>query len=110
MAWDAESLSKSYQWQAKDAERYLGTLKEKIKHNKSYERIYDEHLARFWVYNHLHGRTFLGSKDALLRELEAMRSTPQTVPNGSYDPDRFKRFFDTCLEKVIQDVTAMAAN
>jgi hypothetical protein len=33
-----------------------------LKRSRSYEHVFDEHMARFYVYNYLHGRTFLESK------------------------------------------------
>jgi hypothetical protein len=60
--WNSEELSAQYRHQAEDAERYLAEVRGKLKRSRSYEHVFDEHMARFYVYNYLHGRTFLESK------------------------------------------------
>jgi len=71
MDWDEKALSSEFLTQAQDAERYLGEVRRKVKRNRSYERVFDEHLARFYVFNYIHGRTFLSTRQALLRELKS---------------------------------------
>lgn len=87
--WDRDRISESYLRQAQEAERYCNEVRGKIKKTTSYEAIFDEHMAKFHVYNYLHGRTFLESKESLLSELSKMFS--QEVTSGEcFDHDRFK--------------------
>jgi hypothetical protein len=60
--WNPEDLSVRYRHQAEDAERYLAEVRRKVKGNRSYEHVFDQQVARFYVFNHLHGRTFLESR------------------------------------------------
>ena len=88
--WDMDALSEQFFLQAEDADRYLRQVRIKVRSNKSYEHVYDEHLARFYVYNYLHGRTFLASRKALLDELRNLANTPLTSPHDVYDAQRFE--------------------
>lgn len=76
--WNDNQLSNRFQFCAEKAEQYLRELPDKIRRNSSYERIYDETLAEYYVYNYLHGKTFLSSRFTLLRELREMKM--QNIP------------------------------
>ena len=67
---------------------YLAEVRIKVKSNRSYERLYDETLAEFYVYNYLHGRYFLATKGETVAALEVLAGSPapkETV----FDPERF---------------------
>ena len=85
---------------AEGADRYLREIRTKISRTTSYEHIYDETLAEFWVFNYLHGRTFLSTRETLLAELRAFVSTPAT-PHDAYEMDRFRSFRQRVIESLI---------
>ncbi|MGZ5135869.1 MAG: hypothetical protein ACXWCG_12000 [Flavitalea sp.] len=102
ITWDIELLSSRFLNEANNAERYLREVKVKVKTNASYERVYDEHLARFYVFNYLHGRTFLSSKDALLKELKEFLDYTQT-PSDAYDLERFNENRKLYITQLIKE-------
>ncbi len=101
--WNVETLSSRFLREANSAEGYLRELRFKIETNKSYERVYDEHLARFYVFNYLHGRTFLYSREALLKELKDFSRDTQETPSDAYDPACFKKHRKLCISKLIEE-------
>jgi len=50
-AWNSETISEQFLAQAKDAERYIREVRVKVNTNSSYQHIYDDHLARYYVFN-----------------------------------------------------------
>jgi hypothetical protein len=100
-AWDAESISNGFLFQAEDAERYLSEVRWKVRSNPSYQCVLDEHLARFYVFNYLHGRTFLSSRQALLKELKRLAAVPIDAPTEAYSPERFEHFRQQYLAQLI---------
>jgi len=89
--WNAEQISNCFLRQAEEAERYCKEVKSKIKTTTSYERIYDEHMAKFYVYNYLHGRSFLVNINQLITELETMLEY-DVKPSEYYDLERFEEY------------------
>jgi hypothetical protein len=86
---------------AEEAERYLREVRSKIKSNPSYERVHDEHLAKFYVFNYLHGRTFLDSRESLLRELNTMLRQPVSTTEA-YDADRFETYRKSYITELMK--------
>jgi hypothetical protein len=103
--WNSEELSARYLHQAEDAERYLAEVRGKLKRNRSYEHVFDEHMARFYVYNYLHGRTFLQTREELLRELEAMKRGKLPADPEVFDRERFERHYRTYVEGEIRRIS-----
>jgi hypothetical protein len=106
--WNSKELSERYLRQAEDAERYLAEVRGKLKHSRSYEHVFDEHMARFYVFNYLHGRTFLETREALLQELEVMKRGELRVDPEVFDRERFERYYRTYVEQVITEISAKA--
>lgn len=98
--WDIEQISSSFLHQAEEAERYCKEVKAKIKFTSSYEHVFDEHKAKFFVYNYLHGRTFLSSRKKLLSELRRML-TYEIKPSEYFDIDRFESYRKTYINHEI---------
>ena len=98
--WDLEQISNSYLRQAEEAERYCKEVKAKIKATSSYEMIFDEHMAKFYVYNYLYGKTFLSSREKLLTELHSMLSYKMS-PTECFDLSRFETFRKTYINHEI---------
>lgn len=101
--WNVESLSRRFLSQANSAESYLREVRVKVKTNASYERVYDEHLARFYVFSYLHGRTFLSSKEALLKELKEFSDDTMQTPSDAYDPACFKQHRKLYIAQLIKE-------
>ena len=98
--WDKNQVSIRFLRQAEDAERYLQEIKGKVESQPTYEHLFDEHLARFYVYNYLHGRTFLSSERELLSELQRMLEY-DVNPNECYDIEWFERLRKTYINQEI---------
>jgi hypothetical protein len=103
--WNSEELSAQYRHQAEDAERYLAEARGKWKRSRSYEHVFDEHMARFYVYNYLHGRTFLETREALLNELDGMNRGEVRVDPEVFDRERFERYYRIYVEQVIKQIS-----
>jgi hypothetical protein len=89
---------------ASSRERYLAEVCGKLKRSRSYEQVFDEHMARFYVYNHLHERTFLETWEARLRELEGMMRGEVRVDPEVFDRERFERCYRIYVEQVIKPI------
>jgi hypothetical protein len=104
--WNSKELSERYLRQAEDAHRYLAEVRGKLKRSRSYEHVFDEHMARFYVFNYLHGRT--ETREALLQELEAMKRGELRADAEVFDRERFERYYRTYVEQVITEISAKA--
>lgn len=105
-AWNAEAMSKLFLSEAESADRHLSEVADKAKTNKSFAQIYDQHLARYYLYNYLHGRVFLYSRETLLKELRVLEQTRFTTPHGVYDAERFEKFRQHYISELINDLSA----
>ena len=105
-AWDPDTLTRRFLHQAEDAERYLREVRDKIKANPSYEHIYDDHTARFYVFNYLHGKTFLATRKTLLEELQSLLDATINPGADAYDKDRFERYRRSYIERLIEEFSA----
>lgn len=104
--WNSDVVSQQFLAQAKNAERYLQEVRMKVKSNLSYQHVYDEHLARFYVYNYLHGRLFLASRAALLKELQSMATHPIPASLKAYDDERFGTYRQQYLDHLIEQFSS----
>lgn len=100
--WECKKVSERFLHTARLTELYLEEVREKVKNNPSYERILDEHLAKFYVYNCLHGRTFLASKEELISELKSMLANPMST-SEAYDSKRFARFYCRYVKSLLEE-------
>ena len=66
--WDPEGLSKRFRFAATSAENYLQEVARKTHDQETCKAIHDMHLAEFYPCNHLHGRTYLQTRQLLLDE------------------------------------------
>jgi len=101
--WEPEQISRQFRFIGDEAERYFLEAKEKAKYNKSYERIYDEHLAKFAVYNYLHGRLFLATRESLVTELKRMLGNPREPLSEVLDPERFTKYWKEYVNQLISE-------
>jgi hypothetical protein len=89
--WDADVLSAEFLRAAERAAARMQECRSRARTSPGHKGAYDEALAEFYVYNRLHGRTFLASRDALLDELRSMKGLPVARGSSAYEEDRFER-------------------
>lgn len=105
MEWDIEMICDRFQHEAENTNRYLNEVQTKAKSNFSYQQIYDEYLAKYYLYNYLHGRTFLGSQESLLLELDKLVDNPPKDV-GAYDSGRFEDYYQQYIGGLIEEFSA----
>lgn len=98
--WDPESMSPSFVFAAESAERYMLECKSKLSRSDRYKELHDEHLAKFYVFNYLHGRTFLQTREKFIAELERMLGEDYAPPHEAFDP----QIFTTWRRRYIQNL------
>lgn len=96
--WDKKQISRSYEDTAQQAENYLNRCREGAKTQEGYKPLHDEHLAKFYLYNYLHGRIFLESPSELLRELQRLLGSPPKPPRECFDPECFVSWYRVYVE------------
>lgn len=99
--WNAESLSNEFLRKAEGADHYLREIRTKVGRTKTYELIYDQTLAEFWVFNYLHGKTFLNSRIDLVAELRRLLEV-QATPHDAYELKRFQECRKRTIESLIE--------
>ncbi|HEX8830088.1 MAG TPA: hypothetical protein VF705_02925 [Longimicrobium sp.] len=91
--WDVESVSRSFQYRADSTDRYLQEIRPKVQDRPAYEIVYDMHLAEFWVYNYLHGKTFLQNRETLVAELSRMLAAGPPEGARAFDRNAFAQYW-----------------
>lgn len=104
MQWNQNELSQQFLSAAQNAEMYLAEITPKAKDNSAYRHLYDEHLAKFFVFNYLHGRTFLSSPKELVIELQRMLNIA-CPGSGAYDAVEFERFRRLYIQQLMTEYT-----
>jgi hypothetical protein len=99
--WNPESMSRSFISAAEDAERYMKQCKSKVAQTDRYKELHDEHLAKFYVYNYLHGRTFLETREQFLAELREMVAADYPAPHEAFDPNTFTTWRKSYIQNLI---------
>ncbi len=87
--WSVTSVSRHFESTARNAEIYLERCKEGAKARDGYKKLHDEHVAKFYLYNYLHGRTFLDSPQSLWSELQRLLVSPPSPPSECFESDWF---------------------
>jgi hypothetical protein len=90
--WNPAALSREFLLKAENAERYLMKLRTKLDCGEFYKTMYDETLADLYVYNYLHGRTFLKTKNSLLAALREFIVIDGLRPYDVFDFELFLMF------------------
>ena len=102
MQWNQNELSQQFLCTAQSAEMYLTEITPKARSNSTYRHLYDEYLAKFFVFNYLHGRTFLASREQLVAELGRMLDF--TYPKcRAYDAAEFERFRRVYIQQLVTE-------
>lgn len=105
MTWNSNQISDQFKAKADSAERYIQSRRRDAETNPSYQHILDENLAEFYLYNSLWGKTFLESKESLIKHLQDLLNNPaQFNPTDAYDIDRFQAYFERSIQTLIKRV------
>jgi hypothetical protein len=104
MQWNQNELSQQFLCVAQNAEIYLAEISPKAKGNSAYRNLFDDHLAKFFVFNYLHGRTFLTSREQLVTELHRMLDFSYPG-SGAFDAAEFERFRRVYIEQLMSEYT-----
>ena len=99
-AWDPKEISKRFLVQAQEAERYSKEAKGKMSRTDTYQKLFDEHWAQFYVFDALHVSAYLASKEQLIFFLNQMLQNKPT-PFGACDGDYFETQRLKCLNQLI---------
>ena len=102
--WNPESLSSQFLSVAESAERYMLECKMKAATSEAHKALHDEHLAKFYVFNYLHGRTFLATRDAFLSELRSFLHAQPTAPHEAFNGDHFLAWRQRFITNIIREM------
>lgn len=100
--WDPERLSQEFLVKAKACERYLDEIKARLHVTRSFELIFDEAHAEFYVFDYLHGKPFLATRDQVLAGLRGLLKTEVPKVSGILDFERFKVVRQNSIESLIR--------
>lgn len=100
--WDPERMSREFLAKAESCERYLDEIKTRLHVTRSFELIFDEALAEFYVFNSLHGRPFLATRDQFLAGLRGLLETDVPKGLGILNFERFKVVRQNIIENLIR--------
>jgi hypothetical protein len=100
--WNPESLSKEFLAKAEACRQYLREVKAKLRFRRSYEFIFDQTLAEFYVFNSLHGKSFLATRDDLLARLRSLLELEVPKEPEALDFERFKIVRRNIIETLIR--------
>lgn len=103
MEWKLNELNRFFKSKADGAERYLIEIRSKLDKSISYEALYDQTLAEYYIFSYLHGRTFLESKQVLLKELNSMFDSP-TIAFDVVDKERFLLSYRNLIKRLISQI------
>lgn len=103
MPWDRDALHRRFLMMAQNAEHRLNETRAKVRTNTSYKSFFDAALAEFYVYNRLHGRTWLESRQELLRALKETLNGPTPSTNEPFDKELFAQFWRNILKSLIEE-------
>lgn len=101
-AWNYSAESTRFQNAALDAERRLREIQARIKSRPSYKVEHDQVLARFFVFNHLHGRNFAPTRAALIDYLRKFLTDGPTVPSEVLDPEIYQHSWKSEIMALIK--------
>ena len=99
--WDPERLNQEFLAKTKACELYLDEIKAKLHVTRSFELIFDEALAEFYVFNSLCGKPFLATRDQFLAGLRSLLESEVPKEPEVLDFERFKIVRRNIIENLI---------
>jgi len=102
LAWDSKALNDSFLAKAESCERRLEEARWKAKTTPAYEREHDMALAQFFVYNSMHGKMFLETREKFLCELQRLSKTSAPFSGQAFDEARFAKFYADVIRQLIE--------
>jgi hypothetical protein len=107
--WNRDSLTEEFRGIALKSEREgIYWSQKAAKGVMGADVNHDRALAEFYVYNYLHGKSFLVSRDALLAELRVFKDV-RTHISGAFNQDLFQEVRERILSGLISHFEADAA-
>ena len=103
--WSADDLSDRFLRAAERTESRYKECRAKVSRSETYKRLHDEALAEFYVAHRLHGRTFLTSREFLIRELTNML-TLEFTGTGAFDHEFFIGTYRTEVRRLLAEFCA----
>lgn len=89
--WNRDAVRAYFAARSESDEQYLKELKGRLVIRPTYQGIYDQTLASYYVHNHFRGRSWLSTRDEFLRALGNLEIS--AVPTDTYfDRERFATF------------------
>ncbi len=98
-SWNSEALNQHFKFVANDAWQYLKKCKSRVEKQPSYEVLIDGHTAKYLAYDYFVDRTFLASRAAMERELNAIENRNH-VPSDIYDAERYNKFWRAEIARI----------
>lgn len=99
-------MSGSFIFAAESAERYMLECRSKLSRGDQYKELHDEHLAKFYVYYYIQGRTFLETREKFVAELKRMLSEDYPPPHEAFDPASFTTWRKSYIRNLIETYKA----
>ena len=100
--WNAKAVSERFRAHAEELERRILELRAKLSASPVYEFDLDVALGEFYVYNYIHGKTFLGSRESFCAELDSLLLSQSPLPSGAVDPKRAALHYRRTLEHLCE--------
>lgn len=101
----SQTTDPNYQARAEEAFRYATECRRKAKENAGYETLHDEHLAKFYVLDHLHGRTFTHNPKELAKALNSLRANAPS-PHEVFSQERFLYYYNREVDAVLNTIAS----
>ncbi len=102
----SQTTGPNYQARAEEAFRYATEeCRRKAKENAGYEALHDEHLAKFYVLNHLHDRTFTHNPKELAKALKSLRANAPSPPEV-FSQERFLCYYNREVDAVLNTIAS----
>jgi hypothetical protein len=108
MNWSLEKIKDRYQYLATEADRYKNEIKSsKVARDPAYKSLYDEQLAKSFLYNSLVDKLFLENRETLIHELTRLLTTKQVHDEilssvRAYDDQRFLTAWNQEIQSELQ--------
>jgi hypothetical protein len=102
--WDPNKMAEHFRVQADDAARYAKEAKGKMSRTNTYRLLFDEHLARWYVFDAVQISSHLASREQAISFFNQLLQNRPT-PFGSCDADYFEAQRIKCIKQVLCDIT-----